>query len=73
MLLFISKYYLLLAKLLLLYGLLSILSLCFGQSLPTTGFNNFINKDYIRYLISSFVVYSTSYMIGLLIITNCYI
>ena len=71
--LFIFKYYFLLAKSLLLFDLLSFLGLFLDQDLPIAGFSTFINKDYIRNLISSLALSSFSYIIDLLIIINCFI
>ena len=71
MLVFVSKRYLLLAKSLSLFSLLFFLNLILGWSLPAASFGTFVNKDYIKNLISSFAPYSFSYIIDLLIITNC--
>ena len=69
-LLFISKCYLLLVKFLLLFDFLFFLGFFLGQDLSLPSFDTFINKIYIKNLISSFVLYFF-YIIDLLLIINC--
>lgn len=54
-LIFISKSSLLLVKFLLLFDLLFFLDLFLSQGLSVAGFDIFVNKDYIRNSISSFI------------------
>lgn len=56
MLLFISKHYFFLAKFLLLFSFLTFFNLFLDQSLYIVGFCVFVNKDYIKNLISSFTL-----------------
>ena len=68
--LFISKYHFLLIKSLLLSGFLFYFDLFFSQNLYIISFKIFVNKNYIKNLINSFVYYSSFFIINSLIIIN---